>query len=236
VGLKALYSGAFRAPSIDETYLNHPGLTGTLGLLPEKVGTLDLSVSYQANRSQGTLTFFRSRQSDSIVEVVPPNQARAFYTNFGKTTFHGFELEAKHYLRKSFYLTGSVSCQVDENASPANPIPVPAVTAKAGFSYHAENGLTFGMFDNYQGALRTITGAVNPGPVAFHLIGTHLRYDLSRFLGSGDKGGIALFAHAENLANHQIWLPDLGDNSGDTLPVNRGRTVYFGIEFSLGKE
>ena len=43
-------------------------------------------------------------------------------------------------------------------------------------------------------------------------------------------------AHAENLANHQIWLPDLGDYSGDTLPVNRGRTVYFGIEFSLGKE
>jgi hypothetical protein len=47
---------------------------------------------------------------------------------------------------------------------------------------------------------------------------------------------VALFAHAENLANHQIWLPDLGDYSGDTLPVNRGRTIYFGVEFSLGRE
>jgi outer membrane receptor protein involved in Fe transport len=233
---KALYSGAFRAPSLDETYLNHPGLAGTPGLLPEKVGTLDLSVGYQANRFQGTFTFFRSRQTDSISIALPPDQGRAFYANFGKTTFHGFELEGKHYLRKNFYLTGSISYQADEDANATNPIPVPGVTAKAGFSYRAENGLTFGMFDNYQGALRTIPDAVNPGPVAFHLISAHARYDLSRFVGSRDKGGVALFAHAENLANHQIWLPDLGDYSGDTLPVNRGRTVYFGIDFSLGKE
>jgi len=49
------------------------------------------------------------------------------------------------------------------------------------------------------------------------------------------RDGVALFAHAENLADYRIWLPDWGDSS-DTIPVNRGRTVYFGIEFSLGKE
>jgi len=130
-----------------------------------------------------------------------------------------------------------VSYQTNEDESRNRDVtPVPNFGAKAGLSYRVENGLTLSIFDNYQGALRTITGAVNPGPVAFHLIGSHVRYDLSRFLGSRDKGGIALFAHAENLANHQIWLPDWGDGSGDTLPVNRGRTIYFGIEFSLGKE
>jgi len=237
VGLKALYSGAFRAPSLNETYLNHPGLAGTLGLRPEKVGTLDLSVSYQANRSQGTLTYFRSRQTDSIITIIPPGHPRAVYVNLGETTFHGFELEGKHYLQKNFFVTGSVSYQTNEDESRNRDVtPVPNFGAKAGLSYRVENGLTLSIFDNYQGALRTITGAVNPGPVAFHLIGSHVRYDLSRFLGSRDKGGIALFAHAENLANHQIWLPDWGDGSGDTLPVNRGRTIYFGIEFSLGKE
>src|SRR6185295_17132766 len=60
VGVKALYSGAFRAPSINETTLNHPALQGTPGLRPEKVETLDLSVSYQANRFQGALTYFHS--------------------------------------------------------------------------------------------------------------------------------------------------------------------------------
>jgi hypothetical protein len=68
------------------------------------------------------------------------------------------------------------------------------------------------------------------------MLSSHVRYDLSRYLGSKDKGGVALFAHAENLANYQVWLPDWGNNSGDTMPVNRGRTAYFGVEFTLGRE
>jgi outer membrane receptor for ferrienterochelin and colicins len=93
VGVKALYSGAFRAPSINETTLNHPGLQGTPGLRPEKVGTLDLSVSYQANRFQGALTYFHSRQTDSI--IVDTRPARWVYLNLGEATFHGVELVGK---------------------------------------------------------------------------------------------------------------------------------------------
>jgi outer membrane receptor for ferrienterochelin and colicins len=236
VGVKALYSGAFRAPSINETMLNHPGLQGTPGLRPEKVGTLDLSVSYQANRFQGALTYFHSKQTDSIIVDTLPVRWR--YLNLGEATIQGFELEGKYYLRKSFFLTGSLSYQVNEDANENYDLtPVPNVGAKGGFSYRSENGLTLSMFDNYQGTLRGFSNTtVNPGTTAYHLLGSHVRYDLSRYLGSRDKGGIALFAHAENLANYQVWLPDWGNNSGDTMPVNRGRTVYFGVEFSLGKE
>ena len=118
-----------------------------------------------------------------------------------------------------------------------NITPIPNFGAKAGLSYRSENGLTLSMFDNYQGALNGFTNiTVNPSPSAYHLLSSHVRYDLSRYLGSRDKGGIALFAHAENLTDRQVWLPDWGNNSGDTMPVNRGRTVYFGIEFALGKE
>jgi len=236
VGVKALYSGAFRAPSINETLLDHPGLMGTPGLKPEKVGTLDLSVSYQANRFQGALTYFHSRQTDSI--VVDTSQTIWRYVNLGEATFQGFELEGKYYLRKSFFLTGSVSYQanVDGNGN-SNITPVPNFGAKGGISYRRENGLTLSIFDNYQGALRGFTDAtVNPGPTAYHMLSSNVRYDLSRFLGSRAKSGMALFAHAENLGNYQVWLPDWGDSSGDTMPVNRGRTVYFGVEFSVGRE
>ncbi|MGH9647904.1 MAG: TonB-dependent receptor plug domain-containing protein, partial [Bryobacteraceae bacterium] len=236
VGVKALYSGAFRAPSINETLLDHPGLMGTPGLKPEKVGTLDLSVSYQANRFQGALTYFHSRQTDSIVVDTRPVIWR--YENLGEATFQGFELEGNYYLRKSFFLTGSVSYQanVDEDGD-RNITPVPNFGAKGGLSYRRENGLTLSIFDNYQGALRGFTDTtVNPGPTAYHMLSSHVRYDLSHFLRSRDKGGMALFAHAENLANYQVWLPDWGDNSGDTMPVNRGRTVSFGVEFSIGRE
>ena len=236
IGVKALYSGAFRAPSINETLLNHPGLQGTLGLKPEKVGTLDLSVSYQANRFQGALTYFHSRQTDSIVVDTEPVIWK--YENLGKATFQGFELEGKYYLRKSFFLTGSLSYQANADGNGnSNITPVPNFGAKGGVSYRRENGLTLSIFDNYQGALPGFSGVtMNPGPTAYHMLSSNVRYDLSRYLGSKDKGGIALFAHAENLGNYQVWLPDWGDNSGDTMPVNRGRTVYFGIEFSLGQE
>jgi outer membrane receptor for ferrienterochelin and colicin len=236
VGVKALYSGAFRAPSINETMLNHPGLQGNPDLKPEKVGTVDLSVSYQANRFQGALTYFQSRQTDSIVVDTQPVRWR--YLNLGEATFEGFELESKYYLRKSFFLTGSVSYQANEDGNENyNVTPVPNFGAKAGLSYRAENGLTLSIFDNYQGDLNGFSNAtVNPQPTAYHLLSSHFRYDLSRYLGSRDKGGVAFFAHAENLANYQVWLPDWGNNSGDTMPVNRGRTVFFGVEFSLGRE
>jgi outer membrane receptor protein involved in Fe transport len=236
VGVKALYSGAFRAPSINETMLNHPGLQGNPDLRPEKVGTLDLSLSYQANRFQGALTYFHSRQTDSIVVDTTP--VRWKYENLGEATFQGFELEGNYYLRKSFFLTGSVSYQANQDGNGiSNITPVPNVGVKGGLSYRAENGLTLSMFDNYQGVLRGFPSTtVNPGPTAYHMLSSHVRYDLARYLGSRDKGGIALFAHAENLANYQVWLPDWGNNSGDTMPVDRGRTIYFGVEFSLGRE
>ena len=236
VGVKALYGGAFRAPSINETMLNHPGLAGNPNLKPEKVGTLDLSVSYQANRFQGALTYFRSRQTDSI--VVDSTPVRWKYENLGEATFQGFELEGNYYLRKSFFLTGSASYQANHDGNGiSNITPVPNVGVKGGLSYRAENGLTVSMFDNYQGVLQGFTDpTVNPGPTAYHMLSSNIRYDLSRYLGSRDRGGVALFAHAENLVNYQVWLPDWGNNSGDTMPINRGRTVYFGVEFSLGRE
>lgn len=236
IGVKALYSGAFRAPSINETMLNHPALQGTPGLRPEQVGTLDISVSYQANRFQGALTYFHSRQTDSI--IVDTRPVRWVYLNLGEATFHGFELEGKYYLRKSLFMTGSVSYQANQDGNGnRNITPIPNFGAKGGLSYRAENGLTLSIFDNYQGDLNGFSGpTVNPLPNAYHLLSSHIRYDLSRYLGSRDKGGVALFAHAENLADRQVWLPDWGNNSGDTMPVNRGRTVYFGVEFLLGRE
>jgi outer membrane receptor protein involved in Fe transport len=143
---------------------------------------MDLSVSYQANRFQGALTFFRSWQTDSIVVV--PFPVRAKYLNLGEATFQGFELEGKYYLRKHYFLTGSVSYQANHDGNGNHDItPVPNFGAKAGLSYSAENGLTLSLFDNYQGALHTISNTANPSPTAYHMLSSHVQYDLSRYLG-----------------------------------------------------
>ena len=54
-----------------------------------------------------------------------------------------------------------------------------------------------------------------------------LSYQNNRVQASVD---FALFVHGDDLANNQIWLPALGTNSANTIPVVRGRTIYFGIE------
>lgn len=55
---------------------------------------------------------------------------------------------------------------------------------------------------------------------------------LSRYFGP-TKQNPALFIRGDNLLNTSIWLPDWGASTGDTLPIVRGRTVYFGLEVTL---
>ena len=52
--VKALYGQAFRAPSINETSLNHPGLQGNPSMRPENVATFDLELSYHGEHAHGS--------------------------------------------------------------------------------------------------------------------------------------------------------------------------------------
>lgn len=75
---------------------------------------------------------------------------------------------------------------------------------------------------------------INPGPAWHHVIAAHLRFELSRYLPADSRYGVALAAHANNLINREVWLPS-GLYSVDTIPVQQGRVVYVGLEFSAGK-
>ena len=231
VTVKALYSRAFRAPSLNETHLDHPGLLGNPNLQPEKVGTWDIGIGYQGRRIQGSMNFFHSHQTDSIVVV--PAVDRWHYDNLGSATFQGVEMDGKYYLRQHWFLMSSLSYQVNrQGGGTTNSTPVPNLTAKAGLSYETPGGMLASVFDNYQGPPHGFqTVGVNPPVAAHHLISAQLRFDLSRYLAPNSKTGLALFVYGENLANRQVWMPDWGDNPSDTIPVQRGRTVYFGLEF-----
>ena len=65
---KALYGEAFRAPSINELSLAHPGLQGDPNLNPERTANFDLSLGYSARRGQVTASYFRNKQTDIIVQ------------------------------------------------------------------------------------------------------------------------------------------------------------------------
>jgi outer membrane receptor for ferrienterochelin and colicins len=240
---KALYSEAFRAPSLNETLLHYipppdiggPSLLGNPNLVPEKVATEDAELRYQGNRLEAGLDYYHSRQSNII--VLANVTTAGMYMNLESATFNGVEGEAKYYLRKYFYVTGSFTYQFDVSGSMAGPIsPIPNWGAKAGVSYEGSNGLTIGVFDVSEGAISGYSAAQNPNPGAYSLVSANVRLDLSKYLHTGRDSGLALVAHAENLANTGVWLPDWKDVPGDTIFVNQGRTIFAGIEFSLKKE
>jgi outer membrane receptor for ferrienterochelin and colicin len=229
ITMKLLYGGAYNAPSLDETLLNHPGLKGNPNLVPEKVGTLDALLTYQTNRFQASIDYFYSRQTDLIIQngaVFPA----VYYNDRIPVNFQGGEGEGKYYLKRDWFLTGSVLYQVnDSGAGAANLSPSPSLVAKAGLSYRSQNGRDFSVFDAYQSHIAGYEATLNPPAAAFHSISAHARYDLKRWLKS-DTVGVAFFLNADDLLNKPVWLPALGSGSANTIPVIRGRTALFGVE------
>jgi len=230
ITMKLLYGGAYNAPSLDETLLNHPGLKGNPKLAPENVGTLDAQVSYQSNRIQASLDYFHSRQTDLIIQngaVFPA----VYYNDRTPANFQGGEAEGKYYLKHDWFFIGSVLYQFNDSGVGAkNLSPSPSTVFKAGASYLSENGTAVSLFDAYQGAVSGYGLTLNPPAAAFHSISAHARYDLSKRWLKDDALGFAFFLDADDLLNKQIWLPALGSNQANTVPVTRGRTVFFGME------
>ncbi|HET9833441.1 MAG TPA: TonB-dependent receptor, partial [Vicinamibacterales bacterium] len=231
--VKALYGQAFRAPSINETTLAHPALSGNPNLLPEKVGTFDVELAYQHDRVQGSVNFFHSRQTDSI--TIDTTTTPWHYANLGEATFHGVEFEGKYYVTKQVFVLGSILHQANESAGVQNITPVPNNAVKAGVSYQGDEGLTIGVFDSYRGIVPGYQLTVNPSVDATHLINAQIRFDVARYFQNMGPTGLSFVANIENLTNNSLWLPDLGGGTGDTIPVNRGRTFYVGAELSLNR-
>jgi outer membrane receptor protein involved in Fe transport len=204
-------------------------LKGNPNLVPEKVGTLDLLVSYQNNRVQASADYFHSRETQLIFEDGSAFPAH-YYNLADPATFQGIDSEGKYYLRRNWFLMGSVLYQVNHDGSMANLSPIPSLGVKAGLSYMAENGADISLLDAYQGHIGGYAASINPRPEAFHSVSVHARFDLTKRWLRNSPQGFALFLHGDDLTNSQVWLPALGTNSPNTIPVVRGRTLYCGIE------
>ncbi len=226
--VKALYSQAFRAPSLDENLLNNPGLGGNPNLKPETVATFDLGVYFESNRAQAGIDFFHSTFNNNIVDL--PGPTRAVYFNLGQLTFNGFEIEGKYYFHKNFFLQGSTLYQVNVDQNGKSDVsPIPNIGFKAGVSYESRR-FTASVFDVSDGPFDGYT-SVNPLQSWRHVLNGNFRYDLSKFMPFGTRTSVAAVLHANNLINQAIWLPS-GFSSVDTVPVQQGRTIFVGLEFS----
>lgn len=234
--VKALFSQAFRAPSINETKMDYvpppviggPSLIGNPKLSPEKVSTSDLELLYGNKRVEAEINYFYSSQTNDIVE------GATSYLNLGKAAFQGGEFEVKNYLRKDFFVTVAGSYQGNHDGSGnKNITPIPNLAAKAGVSYQsAASGITASLFDVHQGPLSGYSQAINPRPTAYDLLDSRFGYDLSKYMHSSGFG-LAITAQGNDLLNKSVWLPDWKDLPGDSIFFMRGRTLLGGLVVSF---
>jgi hypothetical protein len=227
ITLKLLYGGAYNAPSLAETLLNQPDVKGNPNLKPETVGTLDAQLIYQNNRLQASVDYFESRQTN-LISLNAATFPLRYYNYSAPLHFQGGEAEAKYYLKRGWFLTGSILYQENDSGA-RNLSPSPNVVAKAGVSYLSANGGAFSVFDAYQGQIAVLS-PLNPPAVAYPAISAHARYDLTKRWMKNDAWGAALFLNGDDLLNQPVWLPALGSGTSNTIPVIRGRTVLFGVE------
>jgi outer membrane receptor for ferrienterochelin and colicins len=233
VSIKALYGQAFRAPALDELHLNRPGIVGNPALQPEKVGTFDLGVGFQGGRLEGGVDYFHSKQTDSIISV---SGRPIRYVNLGELTFDGVELEGKYYFRKDIFVQGSMLYQRNVDGNGTNDVtPIPNIGFKAGVSYEDRHGLSASLFEVSDGSIDGYANSVNPVQGSHNILNGQLRYDLGKLLHFSDRNGMAFVVHANNLTDYRVWLPGWGFTSVDTIPVEQGRVVYVGLQFSAGK-
>ena len=239
VSVKGLYGQAFRAPSINEIGLRHPELWGQPELRPEKVQAYDAGISYLGEQLNASVNYFYTIQRDIIMVDTTPStriSAPAYYNNLGEVKIQGVELELKQYVLSDVYLGGSGLYFVSEDGDGnENVTPIPNLGAKAGVSYmSADNGVTAGVFYIYQGPLDTKYSArLNPDPDPYHLVNARLAFDLATAADQRCFDGLSLFLEGDNLLDQQLYLPDWGGVIAETIPVNPGRTVYFGVSASV---
>lgn len=227
---KMMYGQAFRAPSLNECYLDQPFMQGNSSLEPEKVGTIDIGANYIGEHLQLTLNFFHSNLSHII--TLDQSYSTPTYNNLDTVVFQGGEFEGKYYLNKNIYLTGSVLYQTNENgAGDTNVTPIANLSSKAGISYQSDDGISVSLFDIYQGALDDsykTDSNVSPES-AYNKLNLHCDFDLNKLMKSNIRQQINLYLHADNLLNREIWLPALGSDSGKSIPFDQGRVIYAGL-------
>lgn len=231
--VKVLYSTAFRAPSINEFDLKHPNLLGDPKLKSEKVGTIDVSLSYQGEQTQFAFNFFRSNMTDVIYQnraVVP-----AKYSNGGEVTSTGFEFEGKYYVNKNLYLVGSLLYHnTEDNNGNKDITPISSFGTKAGVSYDWNEAATLSLFDIYQGVLSSFfENTPNKNPGAYNILYLYGNLNLNKAFNFKMKQEFSLFIQVDNLLDEEVWVPAWGLSPGQSIPFNQGRSFYFGLNLSI---
>ncbi len=239
-GLKLQYAEAFRAPYPAETGLHGStpsiAIQGNPQLDHELVTTWDLEFFFHSDTLQSSINFFRNEQQD-LISRVPTAPKVVTFQNQGELTIEGVELEAKYLLHNSYYFSGAISTQQNENSSGIDDVTLqPRYIAKLGVGYESSD-CSIGLFDNYLSGYEDNISVtpnrmeINPHSKAVHLLSLNANWSPSRL------NNIKLELYIHNLLDENIYVPPMPgftNSAMNSFPsVDTGRAVIGSITFAF---
>lgn len=231
---KVLYAQAFRAPTLNENYIDFATLVGNPDLKPEKVHNIDVGINYMDEKLQLGLNGFFMLQKNIIVQTgtTIPRE----YNNVGEVIIYGCEMEGKTYLTQDLFASFSLLYQQSKDTSDNhNVTPVPDFGFKAGLSYASQKGLVISLFNIFQGDVDDkYNNKANPEAKSYDLLNGYISYDLQRVLNIPAVKKLSLFMELNNILNQEIWLPATGITPlGYTLPFDQGFAIKAGLNLEF---
>lgn len=241
LSLKALWSNAYRAPSINELSLDGSTIKGNSDLASENIETYDLALSFNGRNFYSSANIFYSKMT-GIIKAVPTSTIipgfgpMLKYQNADDIRIMGSGIEAKGYVTKAWLLSGSANYQEAFNEDDAwGLLPIPNYSGKIGVSYESPKGWDAGMSTIFLGEYPEAftTDLVNPAPSSSIQTDLNGRLSLARWLDLKGQQDLSIRAQIRNLFDEVGTTPEWGGTTRDALPWLSGRTYYLGAEMQF---
>ena len=239
LGLKLLYSQAYRAASAGELGANSALVLGNTALQSENIETTDVQVFFNGKNFQTSLTAFRSRESNLIIRapISGTSPVRLQYVNGGSAVFLGLEFESKGTFFKDWHWQGSYAYQANRDVTTNlnNATLVPNHIAKIGLSYDVTSEFQISAFDIFFSKAKSFPTAlqVNPPAASYHYLTVNSSYRLDELLGTGYAKHVTFSLYLDNLLDENVYYPEFNRRIINTLPGASGRSLFaeLAIEF-----
>ena len=148
---KLFYGRAFRPPSFQELYTITSNALPNAELKPERSETMELAFAYVFNPNLNIgINFFQYQQTDFIDDVISPGETIGQFTNIGKHTIQGIELEMKWQLADNLRVSGNYTIR-DEDESKFRAVDEPKQDAYLRADWHFTSSWNWNMQMNWIG-------------------------------------------------------------------------------------
>ncbi|MCH9021489.1 MAG: TonB-dependent receptor [Planctomycetes bacterium] len=219
VGIKLLYGEAFRAAYALEKASLGPLVIGNPTLQSEQIATFDAQLFYTSKKFKASLTYYFSKQTQTITEVfTPPVLFPIFippqinYINSGVINYEGIEFETQWQISPGWSFMGSMSYQENHDDTGLYDVGlIPNFMAKAGISYVSPEGISVGLFNSYYSDSAKLQGTLplNPPAEGHNWMTFKGSVPLKALTDRSDIPNMIFSIYGENLLVEDVYFPEL---------------------------